>query len=194
MPRIGKATSRERVLTDHELASVWRGADSIGLFGSVVRLLVLTGMRREEATQLRWSEVHGDHIELSSNRVKNGESHIVSLSAPARKLLDSIPRIADFDFVFTVSGVRPISGWSRPKVDLDFASGVSDWRIHDLRRSLATELQKLGFNLQVVECVLGHTSGSRGGIVGVYQRHNFAAEKAAALEAWGAHVMSLTNR
>ena len=177
MPRVGTAKSRERVLTDAELVSVWKGADSIGRFGDVVRLLILTGMRREEATQLRWSEIHGDHIELANGRTKTGVGHIVPLSQAARNLLDSIPRIADSDFVFTSSGVRPISAWSRPKIDLDEASGVTDWRIHDLRRTVATGMQKLGIGLPVTDSVLGHTSGSRAGIVGVYQRHDYADEK-----------------
>jgi len=192
MERIANGKSRERVLSDNELAKVWRATDSIGVFGSVLRLLVLTGARREEIAQLRWSEIEGDTIKLEGSRTKNGEAHIIPLSAPARELLASMPRIGD-DFVFTLSAVKPISGWSRPKIKLDDVSGVSDWRIHDLRRSVATGLQKLGVTLQVVEAVLGHTSGSRGGIVGVYQRHNYAEEKRAALEAWGAHVTELVR-
>ena len=70
---------------------------------------------------------------------------------------------------------------------------IPEWRIHDLRRTAATGLQKLGVALQVTEAVLGHTSGSRAGIIGVYQRHDYAAEKRAALEAWGAHVMALVE-
>jgi integrase len=193
MPRVGNAKSRDRVLTDEELTKVWGGADNIGLFGTVIRLLILTGARREEITQLRWSEIKGDRIELSNGRTKNGESHIIPLSAPARALLDSMPRIADSDFVFTASGARPISSWSRPKIDLDAASRVTDWRIHDLRRTMATGMEKLKIPLQVVEACLGHTSGSKGGIVGVYQRHAYAAEKAAALEAWGKYVMGLVR-
>ena len=93
--------------------------------------------------------------------------------------------------MFTVDGERGIGAWSYAKRRLDAACGVKGWVIHDLRRTLATGLQKLGVSLQVVETVLGHTSGSRAGIVGVYQRHDYAQEKAAALEAWGKHVMAL---
>ena len=106
-------------------------------------------------------------------------------------MLDNTPRIADSDFVFTVSGTKAISSWSSPKIKLDAASAVTDWQIHDLRRTLATGMQRLGVSLQTVEAVLGHTSGSRGGIVGVYQVHDYAAEKRAALEAWGSHVTGL---
>jgi integrase len=84
-----------------------------------------------------------------------------------------------------------VSGWSRAKQNLDDLSDVKDWRIHDLRRTVATGLQKLGVALVVIEAVLGHTSGSRSGVVGVYQRHSFDAEKRAALEAWGDHVKAI---
>jgi integrase len=193
MPRVGNGKSRERVLTNDELVKVWRGADSIGHFGSVVRMLILTGARREEITQLRWSEIDGNAIKLVGNRTKTGAPHFISLSAPAQALLNGMPRIAGSDFVFTASGLKPINGWSRPKIGLDSRSGVTDWRIHDLRRTVATGMEKLGITLQVVEAILGHTSGSKGGIVGVYQHHNYAEEKRAALEAWGAHVVRLVH-
>jgi integrase len=193
MPRVGNGKSRERVLCDQELAKVWAGADSIGLFGAVTRLLILTGARREEITQLKWSEIDGDTIRLEGARTKNGEAHDIPLSAPARELLASMPRIADSDFVFTITGTKPISAWSQPKVKLDKVCGIAAWRIHDLRRTMATGMQRLGVTLQVVEAALGHTSGSRGGIVGIYQRHDYANEKRAALESWGQHVMALVG-
>jgi integrase len=191
LPRASNGKSRERRLTDSELAKVLAATNSIGTFGPVIRLLALTGARREEIAGLRWSEIDGDTIKLEGARTKNSEAHLIPLSAPAKALLDSMPRIAGSDFVFTTTGEKPISGWSQPKIKLDTASGVTGWRIHDLRRTVATGMQKLGVTLQTVEAVLGHTSGSRGGIVGVYQRHDFADEKRAALEAWGSHVMAL---
>jgi integrase len=193
MERIANGKSRERVLCDQELAKVWAATNSIGLFGSATRLLILTGARREEITQLRWSEIDGNTIRLEGARTKNGEPHDIPLSAPARELLANMPRIGNSEFVFTITGAKPLTGWSQSKLNLDAVSGVADWRIHDLRRTVATGMQKLGVTLQVVESVLGHTSGSRGGIVGVYQRHNFADEKRAALEAWGAHVTELVR-
>lgn len=170
---------------------MWRATE--GLFGAVTRLLILTGARREEITQLRWSEIDGDVVKLEGDRTKTGAPHIIPLSATAQALLNCLPRIGGSDFVFTTSGRKPISGWSRPKIDLDDRAAVTDWRIHDLRRTVATGMQKLGITLQTVEAVLGHVSGSRGGIVGVYQRHDYAAEKRAALEAWGAHVAALVR-
>lgn len=193
MPRVGSNKSRDRVLTDQELAAVWRATPEIGLFGMVTRLLVLTGARREEIAQLRWSEIEGDTITLERSRTKNGGPHLIPLSSPAKQLLASMPKIGDSDFIFTIDGKKPISAWSQPKIKLDNVSGVTNWRIHDLRRTVATGCQKLGVTLQVVEAILGHTSGSRGGIIGVYQRHNYAEEKRATLEQWGAHVMRLVQ-
>jgi integrase len=188
MERPPKQSSRERVLTDAELAKVWKAAD--GIHGAVVKMLILTGARREEIAQLKWSEIQGDEIHLSNGRTKNGEAHIIPLSKAAQELLASLPRISS-QYVFTINGEKPVSGWSDIKHKLDARSGVGDWVIHDLRRTVATGLQKLGVNLQVTEACLGHTSGSRAGIISVYQRHHYAEEKRAALEKWGQHVTSL---
>jgi integrase len=183
----GSETSRDRVLSDEELGRVWKAAGDLNGFGTIARLLILTGARREEIGQLKWAEIEGDTIHLANGRTKTGAAHIIPLSAPARELLASLPRYGDYVF----GGDKPLAGWSRAKANLDKACGVTDWRIHDLRRTVATGLQRLGVSLQTVEAVLGHTSGSRGGIVGVYQRHDYAAEKRAALEAWGAHVSNI---
>jgi integrase len=155
----------------------------------VVRLLALTGARREEIAKLRWSEIDGDTIKLEGSRTKTGAPHTIPLSLAAQALLNSLPHLGDFVF----NGVRPVSNWSHSKNELDAASGVTNWRIHDLRRTVATSLQKLGVNLQTIEAVLGHTSGSRSGVVGVYQRHSFDAEKREALEAWGKHIVTLAQ-
>ncbi|MGO8839883.1 MAG: tyrosine-type recombinase/integrase [Methyloceanibacter sp.] len=108
MSRVGTGKSRERVLTDDELVKVWRAG--AGPFGTVTRMLILTGARREEITQLRWSEVTGNTIRLEGDRTKTGAPHIIPLSAAALALLDGLPRIAGSDFVFTRSGEKPISG------------------------------------------------------------------------------------
>ncbi len=194
LPKPGSETKRSRVLSDDELAAVWAAAEKMGWpFGYAIRLLILTGARREEITALKWSEITGDIIALGSARTKNAEPHTIPLSLPATSLLQRVPCIAGSSLVFTTNGNSSVSGWSRAKHNLDELSKVKDWRIHDLRRTVATGLQKLGVNLQTIEAVLGHTSGSRSGVVGVYQRHSFDAEKRAALDAWGAHVASLVE-
>jgi integrase len=182
---------RDRVLSDPELVKVWNAAEKIGWpYGPAYQLLILTGARREEIGQLKWSEIDGDTIVLSGARTKNGQPHIIPLSSTARAIISKLPRIDGGEYLFTFHGSHPLSGWSHSKPELDDYAAVKEpWRIHDLRRTCATGLQKLGVSLQVTESVLGHTSGSRG----VYQRHDYADEKRAALEAWGAHVTALVS-
>jgi integrase len=181
--------SRDRVLSDAELAKVWKacGEDH---YGRIFRLLALTGLRREQIGRLRWSEIQGDEIHLEGERTKNGDPHIVPLSKAALEVLQSAPHIGD-EFVFTIDGDKPVNDWARAKEAIDATGGVTNWRTHDLRRTLASGMQRLGIAEQVIEAVLGHTSGRRKGIVRVYQRHDFAKEKREALERWGEHVMGL---
>ena len=189
----GAEKSRERTLTDAELVKVWQAAESLGHpYGTAVKLLALTGARREEISGLRWDEVVDGGIHLVGDRTKNKEAHVIPLSAPARALLESVPRLDAQPFVFPgPSG--GIKGWPRHFAKLANIASIADWRLHDLRRTLATGLQKLGVPLVVTESVLGHTGGSRSGITGVYQKYNYLPEKAAALESWGAHVMALVE-
>ena len=107
----GRESSRERVLTDTELAAVWQ-ASTDWPFGAIVRLLILTGARREEIGQLTWDEVQGDTIHLEGSRTKNGKAHLIPLSPPALELLGSAPRIGE-KYVFTLDGIKPVSSWSQ---------------------------------------------------------------------------------
>jgi hypothetical protein len=121
---------------------------------------------------------------------------LLPLSQPARELLHAIPSDRPGDvrarlaLVFPGERGKPFSGWSKAKSALDTASGVSGWWLHDLRRMLATGLQRLGVRLEVTEAVLNHLSGSRAGVVRIYQRHEWAEEKRAALDAWSAHLLA----
>jgi integrase len=192
MPRPTSVPKRDRVLSDDELVTVWNAAGKIGWpFGDAIRLLILTGARREEIGQLKWTEIARDSIALDGARTKNGEPHLIPLSLPAMTMLERVPRIDRSPFVFTRNGSKPIVGWGAAKRRLDALAQIHPWRIHDLRRTTATGLQKLKTPLQVTEAILGHTSGSRAGVIGIYQRHDYADEKRAALEAWGAHVTNL---
>jgi integrase len=197
LPKPGKEVARDRVLSDDELVVVWRACDVMGWpFGPLFRLLALTGARQNEIASLRWSEIHGDLIRLEGARTKNGQPHNIPLSPQALALVDGLPHIGDSDWVFTTTGATPVSGWSKAKAALDKAvilQPLPEWHIHDLRRTVATGLQKLGFSLQVIEAVLGHVSGSRSGIVGVYQRHSFDPEKRQALDAWARHVEQIVS-
>jgi integrase len=193
MPKPGTAVRRERVLSDAELAIVWKAADKIGgPFGPAIQLLALTGARRDEIGALSWAEIRGDQIELPGIRTKNGQEHIIPLSKMASAIIARLPKIAGCQYVFTANGTRHVSGWSGAKARFDGYAPLPAWRIHDLRRTVATGMQRLGIGLQVVEAVLNHV-GSRAGIVGVYQRHTFDVEKRAALDAWARHVEAIVS-
>jgi integrase len=129
---------------------------------------------------------------VPANRAKNGTAHLVPLSLQAQVILRAALRVQGIDIVFPGRN-GPFNGFSKAKAVLDKVSGVKDWRLHDLRRTMATGLQKLGVRLEVTEAVLNHVSGSRAGIVGVYQRHDWAEEKRAALSAWAAHVAAIVE-
>ncbi len=194
------APARDRVLSDQELRLVWVCAAKAGhLFDSAIRLLVVTGQRRDEVAGLQWSELDRDGAlwALQGTRTKNGKPHLVPLNTLAVEVLDTVaggktwPRRG---LVFSTTGKTPVSGFSKAKTRLDTemakAGGeeIEPWRLHDLRRTVATGLQRLGVRFEVTEAVLNHVSGAKGGIAGVYQRHDWKDEKRTALEAWGRHV------
>jgi integrase len=209
---------RERVLSDAEIAKIWHAAsEAASPYGTIIRLLLLTGQRRGEVAGMTWREISDDLAiwTLPGERTKNGAAHTVPLSAPARDLVRAL--LPDHENKRGVKGGlllpgavgTPFSGWSKAKRALDKAirdtrakgaaiTGTSParlvpWNVHDLRRTVATGLQRLGVRLEVTEAVLNHISGSRGGIAGVYQRHDWAAEKRAALDAWAAHVAAIVK-
>ena len=188
-------TSRDRVLTDDELRRVWQAAERLGpLNGAVVRLLVLTGQRRNEVAHMQWRELDLERRlwTLPRERVKNDRRHEVPLSSQAVATIQALPRISD-RFVFSTNAESPVNDFGKNKGRLDELSGVSDWVLHDLRRTVASGMARLGISLAVIEKVLNHASGSFAGIVGVYQRHEFAEEKRAALEKWAEHVERLVR-
>lgn len=199
--RPAKERSRDRVLDDDELRLVWRGAETLGWpFAPVVQLLTLTGQRRNEIADGRWAEVDLDAKTwtLPFERVKNGRRHIVPLSPQAMAIIKAMPRVGADGFMFTTTGASSVSGFSRAKANLDaaitelnYGRPLPDWTLHDLRRTVASGLARLGVDLAVIERCLNHISGSFGGIVGVYQRHKFEPEMRRALELWGAHVECL---
>ncbi len=144
---------------------------------------------------MRWSELNLERaqIELKGDRTKSGEGNFIPLSPAALAVFANVPRIAGSDLVFTLGGSKTVKSWTRAKAQLDALVPIEPWRIHDLRRTVATGLQKLGLSLQVVEAILGHLSGLRSGVVGIYQRHNYADEKRGALRAWGQYVIALVE-
>jgi integrase len=208
------------VLSDDEMEEIWRAAgDAASPYGTIIRLLILTGQRRGEVAGMNWGELSDDISTwtMPGERTKNGAVHMVPLSGPAGDLLCGLlpadagqakraiaERRASAALVLPGAVGTSFAGWSKAKAALDkgitearataaavagtTAAPLVPWSVHDLRRTVATGLQRLGVRLEVTEAVLNHISGSRGGIAGVCQRHDWAAEKHAALEAWAAHV------
>jgi integrase len=180
--------SRDRVLSEAELASIWRAAD--GEFGVIVKLLILTAQRRDEIGKLRWGEIElstgSPLIRLPGGRTKNHREHIVPLSPLAVSILPARSR----DWLFGVG--QGFSGYSRGKAMLDDASGVTGWRLHDLRRTCATLMaDKLGILPHIIEAILNHVSGHRAGVAGIYNRAKYLNEMRSALCAWADHVEAL---
>jgi integrase len=191
-------TARDRILSDEELKTVWQAADGQEQpYAEFVKLLILTGQRRSEVAEMRWSEIDLDSRlwTLPKERAKNHRQHEIPLSDSAAALLRGLPRIGDSDFIFTLSGRRPICGYHLVKQRLDdlLPPDMPAWVFHDLRRTAASGMARLGINLPVIEKLLNHVSGSFAGIVGVYQRHSYDAEKRAAMQTWSRHVEAIVT-
>ena len=192
--------ARDRVLTDEELRLIWRHAGEED-YGAIIRLLILTGQRREEVGGMRWSELDfGTRAwRISAQRTKNGRAHDVLLSPPAVDILQARGRHEGRDLVFG-SREGAFSGWSRAKAALDARiQGALDrgrlkpWRLHDIRRTVATRMADLGVLPHVIEAALNHISGHKAGVAGIYNRSSYVAEKSAALTLWAAHVIAITE-
>lgn len=183
-------SARERVLSTNELVLLWNAVPEND-YGRVIRLLMLTGQRREEIGGLQWSELKGEGdaamIALPSHRTKNGLAHDVPLSAPA---LFEIPARAKMNGDSVFAGCH----WSRCKAALNQALKIEPWVVHDLRRSAATGMADLGVQPHIIEAVLNHVSGHRAGVAGIYNRATYAPEKRAALELWAGHLMGAIEK
>jgi integrase len=186
---------RERVLSDAELVAVWNAADEAGYpYASIVKLLILTGQRRSEVTGMLWSELSDETglWSLPSERTKNGRAHQVPLLAMATAILDEVPRIS-MTYVFPARGNddETFSGFSKSKHRLDRVSGVANWTLHDLRRTTATGMAGLGVPPHVVEKLLNHSTGTFGGVAGIYNRFQYVPEMREALAKWENRLQEL---
>ena len=203
--------SRRRVLGHEELVCLWQAAAKAGWpWGPYVRLLILTMQRRQEVAAMDWAELdlEARTWTLPAERAKNDEAHIVPLTDLAIKelrVLGPKPK----GLVFTTTGKTPVSGFSKAKrtLDADMAKvmkercakrgtpvaivEIAEWRLHDLRRTGATNLQALGIPIEVTEAVLNHVSGTRAGVAGIYNRYRYDPEKRAALDAWDRKLSEL---
>lgn len=209
MERPSPPPARKRVLTDSELADTYMAASAMEApFGPFFQLLILTGQRRSEVAGIAWSELDRDEATwtIPPERAKNKAAHIVPLSPAMIERLDRLAGVQGDDepkwpkagFILSTNSRTAISGITKAKQRLDAAiakrrdgEALADWRIHDLRRTLATGLQRLGIRFEVTEAVLNHVSGAKSGVAGVYQQHDWKEEKRSALDAWARHVAAI---
>jgi integrase len=214
--------SRERVLEDRELRAIWKHAGD-DHYGSIIKLLMLTGQRADEMASLHWSEITEttvpekrvtetirlpaltiDAIDLPPERTKNKKPHIVPLSAPAMEILAAQPRRVGDDgalreFVFGI-GQRGFSGWSRCKERLDeriakeLGKPLDHWTPHDGRRTMSTLMNdRLDVLPHVVEAILNHVSGAKAGVAGVYNKALYLRERVDALRLWADHLTAIVE-
>ena len=181
--------ARERVLSDNELVRVIKAARQIGYpYGPIVELLALTGQRRAEIAELKHSEIDLDSqpIHFGGARTKNLKPHIVHLSRLSLSVLETLPGLGSF--VFCTRGDRPFQDFSTAKRELDRRSGVTNWRLHDLRRTCVSGMARLGIAPHVADKILNHQGGTIAGVAAVYQRYEFLTERKFALDLWDEHI------
>ena len=183
--------ARARVLTDDELRRLWVASKDAGPFGAFVHFLLLTGARRNEAASMTWSEVDGGTWVLPSYRNKAKVDLSRPLSRDAERILEEQPRYVDCPFVFTLSGRRALSDFHRKKTALDAKSGVTGWRIHDLRRTARSLMSRAGVPSEHAERALGHVVGSA--VERTYNRHGFVVEMNRAYEALAGLVARIVS-
>jgi len=190
-----KHGKRSRTLTEDELRNLWRASLVEGFpFGPLVQLLILTGQRRGEVAQMQWQQLDFNTRcwTIPENISKNGREHVLPLADATIEVLQSMPRLNP-TYVFPARGNdrATVSGFSKPKARLEAAVGADDWTLHDLRRTTATQLARLGAPPHVIERILNHVSGSFAGVAGVYNRHAYLEEMRIALQEWGEWVRAL---
>lgn len=194
--------SRERVLEPTELRLIWNSLED-NHFGTIMKLLALTGQRAAEIAGLRWSELEGDVIVLPAERTKNHREHLVPLSQPAQAMIAAQPRrfgadseMRDLIFGF---GDGPFSGWGKSMETLNkriaekAGQPLPHFTPHDLRRSFATHASGLGIQPHIIEVILNHVSGFRAGVAGIYNRHTYEAETRTALALWADHLLAIVE-
>ena len=205
---------RDRVLGDSEIIAIWRACGELGAFGRAFRFMLATGQRRTEVGEMTWSEINrGQRLwTLPRERTKADRAHEVPLNELAMTIIDECPKLNDFIFstgrgATATGAATPIAGWSKAKAALDrlamdklreIATERGDdpptvfpgWRLHDLRRSAATNLAKLGVDRIVISKLLNHAEG---GVTGIYDRHARDPEKRMAMDLWGARLRAIID-
>jgi integrase len=184
--------SRNRILSDDELREIiFVARRTTRPYGAIVELLALLGQRRTEVAEMTWREVDIEKKlwTIPVERAKNSRAHFVHLPPRALEIFVAQPK--SDGLVFPTPSGKPFMEFSNMKRRLDRESGVTDWVLHDLRRTVVSGMASLGVAPHVADKVLNHQSGTISGVAAVYQRHEFLAERQAAMDSWDAHIASL---
>lgn len=185
-----KQQSRDRVLTDDELVAVWRAAERYGgHYGTIIRLLILTGMRRSECAAIETSWIQNDTLILPKETTKNGRQHTIPLGPMALALL---PKTTGLLFPARIGG-EAFSGWSQCKKNFDKMLNIEPWTVHDLRRTFVTKLAELGVAPHIIERLVNHVTGTISGVSAIYNRANYFPEMKAAVALYEAHLQRLLD-
>jgi integrase len=189
-PKDGKP--RERVLSDDELAAIWKACADDD-YGRVIRLLILLGARRNEIGGMAWRELELERGRwtLPASRSKNGRAHTLPLLPTALAIIAGVPRMASRERLFGERAGAGFTSWARNKAELDARSRVHGWTVHDIRRSVATRMADIGIAPHIIEQILNHQSGHKAGPAGIYNRSSYEREVKAALALWEDHIRSL---
>lgn len=198
--RPAEPRSRDRVLTDAELREVWASCRDDD-YGRIIRLLMLTGQRRDEVGAIAWSELDLEDgtWRISRLRTKNGRAHTIALAHAAMAIVERVECRPGNDRMFGKSD-GGFGGWSKAKAALDrriavgraaTAGPMAPWCVHDLRRTVATRMAELGVLPHVIEALLNHVSGNKAGVAGIYNRSKYEHETRAALVLWADHLIFL---
>jgi integrase len=187
----GAAVKRDRILDDDELRAVWKRADENGAFGALVRLLLLTGQRREKVAAMRWEDLDGAVWTIPAEDREKGNAGQLVLPDSALAIINAQPRYTSNPFVLAGAGGSHIRSWSRRKLEFDEKlDGVKPWVLHDLRRTARSLMSRAGVRPDISERVLGHVIR---GVEGVYDRHSYTEEKAHALRALASLIDNIIN-
>jgi integrase len=194
-PKPATGRPREKVLSDDELAAIWRAAEPVDDYGKIVRLLILTAGRRAEVGGMKWDEfdLESGTWTLPAARSKNHRAHALPIMPAMRAILETIPQRATRAHLFGQHAAAGFMGWDGGKRALDARSGVAGWTIHDLRRTATTRMADLGISPHVIEEILNHQSGHRRWPAGIYNRSRYEREVRSALAIWHDRIRVLAG-
>jgi integrase len=194
----GKPTRRKRILNDDELVAVWFAAGQVeGLFGSIVRLILLTGQRRGEIAALLESFFSHNQqtVTLPGTLTKNHLEHTFPVGPMAVALITAQIKSTDrrgsgFLFPSRTSVDRPFNGWSKCKREFDKVAKIAPWTLHDLRRTFRSGLGRLGVRPDIAERLVNHAS-SRSEMEETYDLYTYLPEMREAMETWETFVQTV---